>query len=75
MIVKVEGVVLEVLEKIDEKNGKTFTVRLYQPGERELVEVRTKSNGYKSGEKVQVAGRLFAYKQRDGSVREMVIVD
>lgn len=71
MKVVVTGTVMDVIKN----EGKdTYSHLLYQAGERELVEVRTKSNSVTVGEVMTYSGRVFAFRSREG-VRVMVMAD
>lgn len=73
MKVSVEGTLLEAVMK--ENEGKiSYTLRLFQPGERELVEVKSSQNCFEPGEHVSINGRLFSWRTKDG-VRSMILME
>lgn len=66
MRVSVTGLCLEVKET--EKEGKKHrTAMLFQPGEKDLTQVRLQEGSDPSqGEQVTFIGRLMSWKSRDG---------
>lgn len=62
MIAEIEGVVMETFER--EKDGKRVQfVRLFQHGERDLIDVPVDGEVYGEGEKVKMRVRCFAWSK------------
>lgn len=74
MQVQVKGVVIETIAKKNDEGVESYTIRLFQSGERELVDVKSQVNGLSVGDFVTVKGRLFPFKTREG-VRVIVMAD
>ena len=71
MKVVVTGTVMDIIKN---EGKETYSHLLYQAGERNLVEVRTKNNSVKVGDVNTYNGRVFAFRTREG-VRVMVMAD
>ena len=69
MNIIVEGVVMEsVIEQKKDRDGKYYDVRitrLFQPGQKKLVEVK-EGPEYETGEKVQIPCRMFPWANDRG---------